>query len=328
MFTRIFFALFLFVFVFSINSQTYHDSPSDFFFSDEVGGIPMLMSPGFISTGMNEESGTLSPKGDEFYYCLTHQGDISVILVTRFIDGFWTYPDVAEFSGKYQDSSPFIGPSGEYLYFVSDRPVNGTDRIRNWSIWRCLRVSDNEWSEPELMPFCSGEQNEMSVSVDRDGVVYFHADYESETISLNRDAFDIFCVRPAADNEWDGVEKLGSAINSSGIEEYPAISPDGNSLVFSSERSSIGKGDLYVSFREGDGWSEALSLGRLVNSSARDYCPAFTNDGLLLFVSSRRNSIPGNLTYSELKRHILGPGNGRGDIWYINASVLEDFRVH
>jgi Tol biopolymer transport system component len=309
------------------NAQTYDESPSGFFFSDEVGEQPMLMSPGFISTGMNELHGSMAPDGDEFYYCLSHQRDLSIIMVSRFSDGFWGFPEVAVFSGEALDANPFVTPDGKFLYFTSNRAGHETDGIANWNIWRCSRLDDESWGQPQLLPFSSPDRNEMSVSVDREGIVYFHADYESETISVERSFFDIYCVRPENDT-WGEIEKLGPAVNSDVIEQTPAISPAGDVLVFSSvRREGYGVGDLYISFKTERSWSQAVNMGQLVNSGANEYCPAFIADRkLLLFTSFVKNKKPDKLSFTEIKKWVLGPGNGVGDFWYMSAGALDQFR--
>ncbi|WP_291861060.1 hypothetical protein [Marinilabilia sp.] len=315
------------VFFFSgmiVFSQTYSESPSDFFFSDEVGDQPMLMSPGFISSGLDEAYGTLSPDGGEFYYCLRKNGMFSVIMATRFHDGFWSYPEVVGFSGNYLDTSPFLSPDGEFLFFASNRPVQEDDGIPDWNIWRSRRGKNGQWISPQLMPFSNDTRNEVSVSVDKDGVVYFSADYQGATITMDENALDIFFVQPRENGGWTEAVKLPAGVNSDRPERDPAISPDGKCLVFSSYRmDGEGASDLYVSYKVDGEWAEAVSLGNKVNSGAYEGGAAFTSDGkLLIFTSSVTRDMPRQLKYSSIKKWLLGPGNGAGDIWYLDASII------
>ncbi|WP_148660825.1 TolB family protein [Marinilabilia salmonicolor] len=305
-------------------SQTYADSPADFFFSKEVGEQPMLMSPGFISSGMGEAYGALGPDGDEFYYCITEKGVFSAILATRFHDGFWTYPEVVSFSGEYMDASPFVTPDGRFLFFTSNRPSYESDLVLDWNVWRSSRMQNGDWSTPELMSFSNGDRNEVSVSVDRQGIVYFSADYDGGTITLDENALDIFSVQSDNQENWIEAVKLSPAVNSEFPERDPAISPDGKCLVFSSPRpEGEGTSDLYVSYKSGEDWGEAVSLGTKVNSTAYECCPMFTSDGrIFIFSSTVTRKMPRQLRYSSIKKWLLGPGNGSGDIWYMDASVI------
>lgn len=305
-------------------SQTYAGAPSDFFFSKEVGSQPMLMSPGFISSGMGEAYGALAPGGDEFYYCLMEKGVFSAILMTRFHDGFWTYPEVVPFSGEYLDASPFVTPDGNFLYFTSNRPEHEEDLVADWNVWRCRRESGSKWSNPERMPFSDKDRNEVSVSVDQRGTVYFSADYDGGTITLDENALDIFRVQSDMHRAWGEAVKLPETVNSGYPERDPAISPDGKCLVFSSPRpGGEGTSDLFVSYKSEGGWSEAVSLGSKVNSTGYECCPMFTSDGrIFIFSSTVTRKMPRQLRYSSIKKWLLGPGNGSGDIWYMDASVI------
>jgi Tol biopolymer transport system component len=305
-------------------SQTYSESPSDFFFSDEVGDQPMLMSPGFISSGLDEAYGTLGPDGDEFYYCLRKNGMFSVIMATRFHDGFWSYPEVVSFSGNYLDTSPFVSPDGEFLFFASNRPAQEGDGILDWNIWSSKRGKDGQWLSAELMLFSKDDRNEVSVSVDTNGVIYFSADYQGTTLTMNEDALDIFFVQPNEKGAWTEAVRLPESVNSELPEKDPAISPDGKCLVFSSSRmGGEGTSDLYVSYKVEGEWTEAVSLGSKVNSGAYEGGAAFTSDGkLLIFTSSVPRDMPHQLKYSSIKKWLLGPGNGAGDIWYMDASII------
>lgn len=309
--------------------QTYEESPSDFFFSDKAEGNSFMMAPSLISTGMNEIHATMASGGDEFYYCVKGPGRFSVIVGLRFEDGFWSHPEVASFSGADNtDLSPFVSPDGRFLYFVSDRPRSATDEIRNFNIWRCRRQVDGSLGNPELTAFSKESGNEMSVSVDSVGNVYFCADYESNSLSYERDALDIYWVKNKTGNFWGEVQKLGTAVNTEKIEQTPGISPDGKTLVFSSLRGNgIGTADLYVSFLGDDGWSAAVNLGRMVNTTAYEWCPAFSGDGQwLLFSGNLMKDKPDLVTYTSVKRWLLGDGNGSSDILYIKASAIQKLK--
>jgi hypothetical protein len=324
MYSKITFA-FLFISSFvSVCAQTYHESPSDFFISEKVDRDPMMMASGFISSGMDECGGSLGKDGDEFYYCLKKNSTFSVILGIRFKDGFWSYPEVLDLSGTYRDANPFLSPDGKYLYFASDRPENAGDGIGNWNIWRSSKDDRGNWEDPQLMPFSSPERNELSVTVDSVGNVYFCADYESQTITLEMEHLDIYHVPVLANGEWGEMVKLGPEINTAAVEQTPSISPDGKCLVFSSSRiSGEGTADLYVSYKENGTWTPCKNLETPVNSPGYEYAPVFSSDGrILFFTSSREEKLPANMNYSRLKKWVLGPGNGSGDIWYISASSI------
>ena len=61
-----------------------------------------------------------------------------------------------------------------------------------------------------------------------------------------------------------------------------AISPDGRTIVFSSDRGldGIGKADLYMTKKSGETWSKATNLGADINTTESEGFPFLTNDKL------------------------------------------------
>jgi hypothetical protein len=90
---------------------------------------------------------------------------------------------------------------------------------------------------------------------------------------------------------WSAPINLGAVINSSLSDQGPAISKDGLSLYFTSNRSGgIGGFDMYVSQRASvdDPWSSPLNLGPTVNTTSDEGNPAFSRDEHLMFFQSKR----------------------------------------
>src|SRR2546421_8826837 len=90
---------------------------------------------------------------------------------------------------------------------------------------------------------------------------------------------------------WPAPINLGSAINATASDQGPAISPDGLSLYFTSNRTGgLGGFDMYVSQRASvDGlWGSPVNLGPALNTTSDEGNPAFSRDGRLLFFQSKR----------------------------------------
>ena len=105
---------------------------------------------------------------------------------------------------------------------------------------------------------------------------------------LSRDIF--YSELDLETNLWTAAKSLTN-INSSAYESHPAISPDGNILVFSSDRpGGIGDIDIWYSLRSEDGsWSEPVNMGDGINSKETDYTPSFLPNMTLLFSSNGLN---------------------------------------
>src|SRR5882762_9208360 len=71
---------------------------------------------------------------------------------------------------------------------------------------------------------------------------------------------------------WTAPVNLGSVINSTASDQQPAISPDGLSLYFTSNRvaGSLGGFDMYVVQRASvnDAWGSPVNLGPAVNTDS------------------------------------------------------------
>lgn len=90
-------------------------------------------------------------------------------------------------------------------------------------------------------------------------------------------------------SDWSTPVNVGPVINSSASEQHPAISKDGLSLYFSSNRpGGLGGLDVYVSQRANvdDPWGPPVNLGPNINSGGNDLAPAFSPDGHLLYFHS------------------------------------------
>lgn len=92
-------------------------------------------------------------------------------------------------------------------------------------------------------------------------------------------------------SDWSAPINLGPNVNSTSMDRAPAISKDGLSLYFASNRPGGFSGeDIYVSQREtrDDEWGPAMNLGPIINTTANEMVPAFSRDGHLLFFASNR----------------------------------------
>jgi hypothetical protein len=92
-------------------------------------------------------------------------------------------------------------------------------------------------------------------------------------------------------SSWSIPVNLGPTINSPFGEGGPAISKDGLSLYFNSERpGGYGDQDIWVSQRANDDapWGTPQNVGPVVNSGSLEAIPSFSRDGHWLFFNSTR----------------------------------------
>jgi Tol biopolymer transport system component len=97
--------------------------------------------------------------------------------------------------------------------------------------------------------------------------------------------------------EWTAPVNIGPVINSSFGETSPAITKDGLSLYFTSNRpGGFGVNDIWVSHRDGldAPWGLPAHIAS-INSSAADFAPQLSRDGHhMYFVSTRPGGYGGN----------------------------------
>jgi hypothetical protein len=97
---------------------------------------------------------------------------------------------------------------------------------------------------------------------------------------------------------WSAPVRLNAPVNSpTANEQAPALSADGLSLYFCSNRTGSLGNDLWVARRvsEADPWGEPTNLGTVVNSAGGDCGPSLSVDGLLLFFTSNRGGGPNDI---------------------------------
>lgn len=264
--------------------------------------IPTIFSPGVISDAQEQWRITFSPDGKTAYFASSPEffpfTRTATIFESHSVDGAWTTPAVATFSGTYSDIDPVIAPNGQRLYFSSIRPVGGVLR-RDIDIWYVERSGDG-WGAPiHLGPEVNSPADELYASVTANGTLYFASGPLSPQPGQH---FDIFSAERAGDG-FLARKRLGDRVNTSptqggGLQDAwefnPEISVDGKTLVFTSLRpGGFGLGDLYVSHLVGGEWTAARNLGPTINTAADEYHPTLShNQQDLYFV--RRIPLPGN----------------------------------
>jgi len=91
--------------------------------------------------------------------------------------------------------------------------------------------------------------------------------------------------------EWSTPVNLSEVVNSASNEQLPALSKDGLSLYFTSNRpGGFGGQDVWVSQRADvtAPWGPPFNVGPAVNSAFNDNAPAFSRDGHWMFFHSTR----------------------------------------
>jgi DNA-binding beta-propeller fold protein YncE len=201
-----------------------------------------------------------------------------VIYTARQENGVWSKPEPAPFTQHYSDESPFISPDGQWLYFVSKRPVNDTEEKLDADIWRYSLVEDGRLEHLSV----NSELAEFSPVVTSSGALYF-----ASTRDGGLGEGDIYRAR-AIEGGFGPVENLGPAINSRSGEWNLWVSDDESELIFEASTRPTNvtvSGDLYYSWRTPAGWTAAVPIESL-NTSRSDLMPRLHPDGETLYYTT------------------------------------------
>lgn len=286
---------------------------------------PQLLAPGVLSTGDDEWGFTMSPDGRSVYFNKADRGYRYQVIMEAYkdADGQWQAPQVAAFSGQYRDIDPAMSPDGNYLVFASNRPLQaGGERRNDFDLWRVDRQPDGRWGVPRhLGNRVNSEFPETNSSIAADGTLYFSVAGRPGVLGQR----DLMRARPTA-NGYADPEPL--PINSEADESNHWIAPDQSYLLLLSNRAGgIGENDLYISFRDGNGWGPLRNLGAPVNRPGASgvFTPFVSADGRQLYYAERRSvlePLPTRpLNTAEVDAYLHNPGNGQGDLYVLPWSA-------
>ncbi len=229
----------------------------------------------FVQEGVslpNDQSvATFMPDGNTVYIAAGQ-----TICFSKMVNNKWTKPTVAAFSGQWKDWDPALSPDGKRLVFVSTRPLDDMPQNKpqkNAHLWYVDRLSGDGWSKPKHLdaPVNLEGLNDYGPSVSSSGTI-------------------CFCCRGRDGNKGMGgyyTKWLGDhydkpkllSLNGNNEIYDPFIAPDERYIIF------VSNGDLYISYRHGNDWSQGNKLGPQVNNGKGNSDPYVSTDGKTLYYS-------------------------------------------
>ena len=198
---------------------------------------------------------------------------------------------ITELNSQYHDGPVTITSDGNTMYFSSDsfrEKLFEKDKANNLKLGKnnlyTATKSGDKWSNIKPLPFNSKEYSLSNPSVSRDGkTLYFSSDMPGSLGGV-----DIWKVAVNGDGSFGTPENLGSKVNSEGNESFPFMADDNKTLYFSSAgKQGLGGLDVYkIDLSNG---SEALNMGKPINSEKDDFAFTFNKEKNRGFFSSNRN---------------------------------------
>ncbi len=202
----------------------------------------------------------------------------------------------ATINNEFNDYSPVISVDENALFFTSRRLridssntalVDDKDGQFFEDIYVSYKNRNGDWQEPELLNINETSQHSATINVSIDGQeLFIYKDSEG--------GGDIYQSALVGET-WSDPESLGNDINSNYWETHGALSADGNTMYFVSDRpGGYGGRDIYRCVKlPTDEWSKPLILGPEINTKYDEDAPFIHPDGRTLYFASQGHSSMG-----------------------------------
>ncbi len=188
-----------------------------------------------------------------------------------------------------KDYAPVLNADETVLIFTSRRAEDNLnenvfdDNFYYEDIFISKKV-DGQWSKAKnIGESINNLYFDSNLALSADGKqLYFYKDGD------NGDG-NIFLSELQDNGDWSEPEPLSNNINSSYTENSLSISPDGNTLYFTSDRpGSYGGYDIYSCEKDRRGeWGKVTNLGQVLNTPYNEEGVFIGHDGKTLYFSSR-----------------------------------------
>lgn len=154
---------------------------------------------------------------------------------------------------------------------------------------------------PEYLPMLDPTGRKLYFTSDRKGGI---SQEQSDDSDFDEDLFFIEKIN----NQWTAPMLMPEPINSTNNDGAASFSADGQTMVYGAcgREDGIGSCDLYISYLEGNTWSQPVNMGNVVNSSGWDAHSTISYDGNRIIFSSGRNGGYGNEDLYMVERNIFG----------------------
>ena len=246
--------------------------------SSELGCVATKLEA--FSSAADEGRLVFSPDGRTALFHRLIEGRQTIMESHRIL-GSWSPPQIASFSGVWDEIDPYIAWDGRTVYFSSFRPVPGTIEPRgDADLWKVTKTATG-WSAPVHLPDVNTTSMELFASTTLDGTLYFNSERPGSA------AWDIYTAKPRAGGRYHMPTRLAGAVNTAIWEFNPSPGPFGQLLAFASldPDPAAPYADVFFSVRTAAGFGDRIDAGPCINTVEEEYHPTLdVLRGRLVFV--------------------------------------------
>jgi outer membrane protein OmpA-like peptidoglycan-associated protein len=219
-------------------------------------------------------------------------------------------PEYASGKAGEAQSVSNMSSAGKYISVAGVNPQEGTlfyykSKRRFGDVFR-VRFKDNgvSTSVKRLRKGISRKASkETSITFAANGDAWFVSDRLGGEGST-----DIWYAEKKGKRHYKRARNMGSVINTPLAEEGVYVTPDGNTLYFSSDgRPGMGGFDVYKAQKTDGVWGEPVNMGYPVNSPGDDLFYRLTSDSAIALLSSRRSGGFGGLDIYAVRTDLRIP---------------------
>ncbi len=230
-------------------------------------------------------------------------------------------------NSEYKDFNGVAPRDMSALYFSSNREradgsnaklVDPETMEFEDDLYMSFRGGSGKWGPAELM----------SINSDKgDRVTGITADGHTLFISKGpRDDAEFYMCKLIGER-WTDPVPLSASVNSQFQEMDMAISPDGKTIYFTSNRpNGLGGFDIYRAKLEKNGeWGEAENLGELINTKFSEVSPSIGGNGKILYFSSEGHNTMGGFDVFSAKIDAKGNIGNTSNVGYPLSTTDDDY---
>lgn len=286
-----------------------------FKYSDKIINVPEPFADGIVSTKYSSEFDLcFTPDGKSVYFTRRTGNEKQKIWKSTLSKDVWTSPELCSFSTD-RDETPFITNDGKTLYFGSTRIINGRPSKGNFdmSIWK-VKWNGKDWKNPTPLgnEINAVQQEKEEWPSSNESFIFTNngTNFLYTTMLRGKKTIEIYQTAIKGKSFTMPVKISGIFKNEKLWKSSAIISPDENYLLFSSYEAEGGMGgeDIFICKKTKSGWTEAKSIGPLVNTKGKEGSPRFSPDGKYFFFGRELRESPAK--------------DGLWDIYYVETKYL------